>query len=354
MTTKTPLTLEEARTLLRAYNLRARELTPIGRGTINSNYRLLTDAGPLFLRINEGKQELDVRFEADVIWHLNTHGLPTPAVWRTRRGEPFARLPTNPAKLATLMQWVDGEERTEDEVDDAACESVGALLGRLHHATRDFPGQRQGIYTLGHIARRVQQLRQEPRIPDGLIEHLERQAERLAQEREPVPADAVGIGHGDLFPDNLLFTRAAAGRCGPAFRAAWILDLEQTATIPYLYDVAVTLLSFCAPPGGDGAQERVGPLLAGRARALWTGYAAAFPAARRGAATAAALRQELRFAALRFTVTRLTDIHVPRLRSGASAARPATRHSKDYRDFLHRMEALEDDDVAEKLVALVA
>lgn len=344
MTQKTLLTLEEAQPLLHAFHLKARELLPLHAGTINSNYRVLTDVGPLFLRINEGKREEDVRFEADLIWHLNTRAFPTPAVWRTRRGDPFARLPSQPGKLATLMQWVDGEERPEDALCDAACASVGDLLGRLHQATLDFRGGRPGIYTLAQITRRVQQLHQEPRIPDGLVEHLERQAERLQREQAAPLPGTCGLGHTDLFPDNLFFARG-----GPA---TWVLDLEQAATVPYLYDVAVTLLSFCAPPQPPKDAALLGPLVQTRARALWTAYAARFPAARRGddAATAAALHRELRFAALRFTVTRLTDIHLPRLRGAPPLA---TRHSKDYRDFLGRLTALEEPSVGPGLVELV-
>ena len=68
-----------------------------------------------------------------------------------------------------------------------------------------------------------------------------------------------GIGHSDLFPDNLLFAGRrtvriqAVTRSGPLGQLAplgWILDLEQAATIPYIYDVAVALLSFCAPTAG--------------------------------------------------------------------------------------------------------
>ena len=49
---------------------------------------------------------------------------------------------------------------------------------------------------------------------------------------------------------------------------------------------------------------------------------------------------DARFAALRFTVTRLTDVHLPRLRAPAPPL-AAGRHSKDYRDMLRRLEALQ-------------
>ena len=52
---------------------------PIAVGTVNTNVRVETDAGLLFLRVNEGKSEDDVRREAAIVAHAAAHGVPTPA-----------------------------------------------------------------------------------------------------------------------------------------------------------------------------------------------------------------------------------------------------------------------------------
>lgn len=338
MLPRTSLSLEEAQDLLRSYALRARSITPLQRGTINSNYRVETSEGPIFLRINEGKTDADVRYEADLIWHLGQHGVPTPSIWRTRRGEPFVRLQDpqgGPHRQVTLMRWVEGDDRTEDQIGPDEARSVGALLGRLHRATETFPRGRAGIYTLPHISERIARLRADPRVPDGTVEYLQREAERLRERRAGLPC---GVGHGDLFPDNVFFSRCARRR----HEVAWMLDLEQAATMPLAYDVAVALLSFCAPasrlpaPGGERQAEHIGPMLADRAAALLAGYNEVRPLA---AAEGEGLYEELRFAALRFTVTRLTDIH---LRRASSAGGEEGAHSKDYREFLRRLELLEE------------
>ena len=54
-----------------------------------ANYHVHTDAGPAFLRINQGKTEADAVFESELIWHLGSHGLATPQLWRTRTSAPY-------------------------------------------------------------------------------------------------------------------------------------------------------------------------------------------------------------------------------------------------------------------------
>ena len=199
------LTLDDARELLRAYHLSPRAITPLAGGTINANFRVDSDAGPLFLRVNQGKTDADIAFEVDLIWHLTSRGFPTPTLWRTRRGDAFVRLPADPRQQVMLMQWVHGEEHDEDHITDEQAGSVGALLGRFHRVAADFPGQRAGIYSLRAIRGRIEQLAREPRLPDGLIEHLEREAAWLADGRDAgLPR---GLGHSDLFPDNLFFAK---------------------------------------------------------------------------------------------------------------------------------------------------
>jgi homoserine kinase type II len=376
---KTALSSEQARAVLRHYNLKLRGhgadqpgFWPLPRGTINSNYIVDTDAGPLFLRINEGKSEADAAFEAALIWHLGSHGVPTPALWRTRTGGPSVPLPSEPGaphQPVMLMSWIFGDEKLDSEIDETAAHCVGELLARLHLATASLALKRSGIYTLRHITQRIAKVAADARAQAELGEALEllnREAERLkSARRSDLP---VGLGHSDLFPDNFLFTRSHAGGV--------ILDLEQAATVPYVYDLAVALLSFCAPlpgpedlPPGAPDADRLGPFCVKTARALIEGYQSlrALEAIERQG-----LYEELRYAALRFTVTRLTDVHgyghghgpgeavaksAPPIAESIAAdgdgdsgdgsaklpralRRQRSRHSKDHRDFLARLHSL--------------
>ncbi len=379
-----PLTEEEAQHILRSYNLRLRALRRIPRGTINTNFWVDTDGGPAFLRINEGKSEEDVRFESELIWHLGSHGLLTPQLWRTRSSQPYVmwrRDAHAAAQPVMLMTWVDAPELTEPELTPAHTYIVGALLGQLHLCTAGFPQARPGSYTASRIKARLHRMQADPRATvevAPLLGELLAEAEALQLDRRrDLPS---GIGHSDLFPDNLLFSSWAhrrarrarllpepllpGGGLGLHGQLGWILDLEQAATIPLVYDLAVALLAFCAPahPAAQDLEPTLGPLDRARAQALVAGYQTMRVL---GEAEWSALPSELRWAAVRFTTTRLTDVEhygqpapaaplgppdrpsppdlltfaVPPARAEA-AGNPGPAHSKDYRDFAQRLTLL--------------
>lgn len=358
---KTLLAADDLRGILRQYSLRLRDFTAIPQGTINSNYCVQSDEGPLFLRVCEGKSLADVAFESSLIWHLGSRGLRTPPLWRTRSGSPF--VPFRPGQPAMLFSWIEGRQLTDVEIDETYAFHIGELLAKLHLATDDLRHDHVGIYTSRHLVQRLQHMRQDAQAHAAVGPVLTSLADELQWlGRMRLTTLPRGIGHSDLFPDNLLFPskplrRNAGNAQTPAEHSGWVLDLEQAATVPRIYDLAVSLLACCAPvpelamqtstapeldpsdaprasePPADASDvERVGPLCAHTARALVAGYQslrALSPEEWLG------LYAELRFAALRFTVTRLTDVH----RYGSPQPR-AVVAGKDFREFLWRLHRL--------------
>lgn len=257
---KTQLTDEDVRQILRAYRLVLRTFEPIPRGTINSNYKVHTDEGPLFLRVCEGKSPAQCAFEADLIWRLGSHGVPTPALWRTPAGQPVLAASLRPAtgspqpKPVMLFSWVGGRELDDASLDETHAYYVGELLARMHLALSGVGREHPGIYTLRHIQGRLHGLRHDDacRADVGpVLDELSAEAAWLTRSRRrDLPT---GMGHGDLFLDNLLFPRRKLRRrpsAGTTVRpddTGWILDLEQAATLPYAYDLAISLLACCAP-----------------------------------------------------------------------------------------------------------
>jgi homoserine kinase type II len=102
----------------------------------------------------------------------------------------------------------------------------------------------------------------------------------------------VGIIHGDLFIDNVMFDDAGA--------LAALIDFEQASWGRLAYDLAVTTLAFGF--GRDDFRPEI-------VRALIDAYAAVRPVRD---AERAAFGAELRFVACRFAVTRITDVHLKR------------------------------------------
>jgi homoserine kinase type II len=278
-------------------------------GTINSNYWLEAGGGRWFLRVNEGKSEEDVRYEAALIAELAARGVQTPRPV-TAGGEPLV---SRRDRWISVFPWVAGSQRDLGEVSAADARSVGAALARLHVAGAGLAERfsKDGIYTSAHIAARVDAVAADPRAaaePDlaaALAAAREEMAWLAARATERARAPR-GIIHGDLFRDNVLF--AGDGE------VAALLDFEQASLGAWVYDLAVCLNAWCWV-------EDVVPELAS---AMAAGYAAVRPLE---PAERALLWVELRAAAVRFTITRITDVHLP----GADLP------GKDFRRYLARL-----------------
>lgn len=306
MAIKTELDLGALGPLLAPLDLRPRRLRGLEEGTVNSNFRVETDGGPVFVRINEGKSETDVCYEAALLWHLGLRRFPTPQPLRRVDGVPFLLYQGKPV---TVFPWIGGRHVADGDIGRSHAIQVGQVLGELHRAAASFGRRRDGIYTFAHIMKRVDGMRGEPRVAE-VLPSLEEEIAYLAQTR--TKALPTGTIHGDLFPDNVLWRHG---------KVAAVLDFEQASLGSLVYDLAVTLLAWC----WNGAD-----IDDARAQGMVLGYERVRPLER---VEREALFDEARAAALRFTVTRLTDVFLPALPG-------AERLGKDYRDYLGRLERL--------------
>ncbi|HEY6475995.1 MAG TPA: homoserine kinase [Polyangia bacterium] len=299
----------DVRAILRDFGVAGyRAHHPIAVGTINTNVRVETDEGPLFLRVNEEKSLDDVAREAAIVAHLAARGVPTPVQRVAPSGQPFVLWRD---QIVSLFPWVAGRTLERAELTAAHGAAAGAALARLHLAGADFADHRAGRYEPDEIDRRlahVTGLGRPELVPAQAILTAELRA--LSGERAAdLPA---GLIHGDLFVDNALYT---------GDRLAALLDFEQASWGRLAYDLAVTVLAFGF--GGDDFRPDV-------TRALIEAYAAERPPT---PAERAAFGAELRFAACRFAVTRITDVH---LKQGAGAA-----PGKRYQRYLARLASVE-------------
>ena len=300
---------DELDTLLSAYDLGPRNAARgIEAGTVNTSYALDLGAGRYFLRLYEEQDAAGAEGEARLLRHLAASGVKTPAPVVARDGT-MVRLVAG--KPAALFPWVDGAMLCLRAVTPAAAHEVGAALARMHLAGPSPDGAvgagRFGPAELVVRCDRVATSRDaEARI---LAEPLRERLRAAAAARTlDLP---VGLVHGDLFRDNVLWDDTAPPSSP---RIAALLDFESAHLGPFAYDIAVTILSWSFRDTFDHA---IG-------RAIVAGYRAVRPLA---AVEASALHAEAIFAALRFTVTRITD--------------DAIRVGKKWQRFVARREALE-------------
>lgn len=281
--------------------------SPISAGTINTNFAVDTSDGRRFLRVNEGKAREDVEREAAIVAHAAARGVPTPPPFVARSGTPFLFWRD---VHVSLFPWLPGRTLGRLDVGPGHARQLGAALARLHLAGVDFPDRRPGRYEPNEIQRRFQRIRQDVGGDPALaaaVEVLGPELAAVAAERAaPVP---MGLIHADLFIDNVLYDDAGG--------LVALLDFEQASWGRLPYDLAVSTLAFGY--GRDDFRPDV-------TRALLEGYA---EVRRPSEDERAVFGAELRFAACRFAVTRITDVY---LRRGQGAP-----GGKDFRRYLQRL-----------------
>ena len=307
MALRTPLDEDEARAVCDAYGLVLESIEPLpALGTVNSNFRVRASGRVWFLRLNEGKREVDVAGEVALVDRLRAHGLPTPEIMRARDGRAIVPAAGRPA---TLFPWLDGREAQPDAKEPATVALVGAALGRLHRAgwgmsAAELP---RNYYSLDELERRLESFADDLRVAD-IVPALRYELDRARRRRATVS----GLIHQDLFPDNVLVDGAGG--------LLAVLDFEQATYGLLIYDVAVAINAWCwtgsriHKPAVDSvllAYEAVRPLdHSERSR----------------------LVDEARLAAARFAITRITDVFLP------EGVDPELRKRKDFREYVRRLE----------------
>ncbi|HVY45099.1 MAG TPA: homoserine kinase [Minicystis sp.] len=310
MAVLTPLTDDEAARLGARYGLDVVRARGILAGSVNSNYELaLRGGGRVFARIYEEQTLGTAADEAALLDHLAARGVPTPRPLHLAAARPASGFVAEHAgKPVALFPWIDGEILCQARVDAGAARRVGEALARVHLAGASYAAK-PGRFGPEQLAARLQRLHARPDLPPDVAALLPALDAHLAA-IAAAPRRTDGLVHGDLFRDNVLF------RGGEIVA---LLDFESASLGSFPFDLMVTVLAFCF---GDRLEREL-------ARALAAGYAAT----RRPAPDELErLYDEARFAALRFTITRITDFELrPR---GAGVY-------KDYRRFLARLDALD-------------
>jgi homoserine kinase type II len=304
----TPLSIDEARRLGARYGLDVAASRPILAGSVNTNVELqLTGGGRAFLRVYEEQTLETGAGEAKLLAHLAAHGVTTPRPLLLA-DEAGAFIAEHAGKPVAVFPWVEGEILCQHRVTPDAAAQVGEALARVHLAGAAYPHAPPSRFGPAQLEARVRTL-QATALPDELTAVVARLAARLerAVPRTPGPE---GLVHGDLFRDNVLWKDG---------RIAALLDFESASREGYAFDLMVTILAWCF---GDALDPAL-------ARAMAQGYARVRPLAE---AEATRLHAEGSFAALRFSITRITDFELRPRGSGVF---------KDYRRFLARADALD-------------
>lgn len=259
------------------------ELQGIPEGIENTNYFVTTGTGRFVLTLFEKLTAKELPFFLNLMAHLARHGIPCPAPVANLQNSFLGELNGKPACIVSRLS---GKSITQPSA--AQCAAMGAMLGQMHVAGQSFDEQ---MLTPRGAAWRFyasQQVKKFMTPQDAAL--LESEVERHAkQPLQDIPRGAI---HADLFRDNVLMEGERVGG---------LVDFYFACTGSLLYDVAITVNDWCMNTEGRLDEELT--------RAMLQAYHAVRPFT---AKEAESWPQALRVAALRFWISRLYDLHLPR------------------------------------------
>ena len=261
-------------------------LEPIAKGIENSNFFVTTTQGRYVLTLFERLAPEELPFYLELMSHLARQGIPCPAPVGNAAGSFLSTLNGKPAALVTRLPGVSVEAPTL-----AQCAALGSLLARMHLAGRGFTRTLEN--PRGPKWWRVSAREVRPFLNASQAARLD--AELRFQSLYRFPDLPRGPVHADLFRDNALFD---------AGRLSGVIDFYFAGIDCLLYDCAVCANDWClVHPTQDLRLD------AAKTRALLSAYALEQPFS--------ALERDawpvlLRAAALRFWLSRLRDLHLPR------------------------------------------
>ncbi|MBI5006828.1 MAG: homoserine kinase [Nitrosomonadales bacterium] len=259
------------------------ELQGIPAGIENTNYFVTTGNGRFVLTLFEKLTADDLPFYLNLMSHLARHGIPCPAPVADRHNQFLGELNGKPACIVSRLS---GKSVTQPNA--AQCAAVGAMLGQMHSAGQSFGDVMLNPRGSAWRFEASQQVKKFLSAQDAAL--LESEVELHAKNTlTDIPR---GVIHADLFRDNVLMEDERVGG---------LIDFYFACTGNLLYDVAITVNDWCM-----GADQK---LDAERARAMLRAYHSARPFTAREAEV---WPLALRVAALRFWISRLYDLYLPR------------------------------------------
>lgn len=257
-------------------------------GIENTNYFVDTDQGDYVLTLFERLTYEQLPFYLHLMKHLAAHGIPVPDPAANSKGEILHRLKNKPAAVVNKLR---GHSELNPTV--AHCAAVGEMLARMHLAGLDYPRKQPNLRGLPWWNETV----------PVLLSHLTPGQQslllgELAYQNHIAASSAYGSLprgpiHADLFRDNVLFE---------GIELTGFFDFYFAGCDTFLFDIGICLNDWCVDLA-SGAHD------APRAEALLTAYQRVRQLTAQERTLLPAMQ---RAGALRFWVSRLWDIFLPR------------------------------------------
>jgi homoserine kinase type II len=228
-------------TIAGKYALEVTRYEPLAQGVGNSNYLINTDQGKHILTVFEIKPAR-VTYLRKILLLLEKHSFPAPRVKYRNDGSVLAKYQE---KAVMIKPYIRGQ--VLKDLNEGQVYQAGTALAELHEipAPQYLPAQH--VYVEKFY----------PKVMEQEFGQVYREWARKRHRNilENLPAKLpVGLVHGDLFCDNLLFEDGN-------FKA--ILDFEEVSRIYKVFDLGMAIVGICTEDT---------EIMVDKARALVAGY----------------------------------------------------------------------------------
>jgi homoserine kinase type II len=285
----TEVSFDEASRLIERLSIGSlTDLRGITSGIENTNYFADTTRGRYVLTLFERLSFEQLPFYLYLMKHLAERSIPVPAPHADPTG---ALVHSVCGKPAAVVDRLRGSHELAPSVRH--CQLVGAMLARMHLAGQDYARHQPNLRGLAWWRETVPLV-----IPFLTASQRELIESELAYQEHLAASPACrslpsGPIHADLFRDNVMFEDG---------ELTGFFDFYFAGVDHFVYDLAICLNDWCIDLASGRLEEE-------RASAFVAAYDAVRPL------TSAELRlmpAMLRAGALRFWVSRLWDLHLPR------------------------------------------
>ena len=286
----------------------------IRSGIENTNYFVDTDSGRFVLTVFERLSFEQLPFYLRLMKHLAERGIPVPEPHADASGNLLHRLHDKPAAVVDRLR---GEHHLAPDVAD--CRLLGAMLARMHLAGADFAMHQPNLRGLAWWTQTAAVIA--PFLDDAQRALLDSELAFQQQVGASAAHAALprGVIHADLFRDNVMFDGSAQST-----ELTGLFDFYFAGVDTFVFDIAVCLNDWCIDLASGRLDEP-------RAAALVAAYDGVRPLHSFELRLMPAL---MRAAALRFWISRLWDLHLPRDAALLTAHDP-THFERVLRERIH-------------------
>jgi homoserine kinase type II len=289
MAVYTEVSFDEAAAFLNALNLgQLQNIKGAAGGIENTNYFVDTDQGQYVLTLFERLSFEQLPFYLHLMQHLAAHGIPVPDPAGDAKGNILHELKGKPASVVSKLRG-----RSELAPTAAHCTGVGETLARMHQAGLDYPRRQPNLRGLDWWNETVPVV-----LPHLTPEQSSLILGELAYQNHVAASSACrslprGVVHADLFRDNVMFEDG---------RLTGFFDFYFAGCDTFWFDIAVCLNDWCIDLATGAKDDE-------RSAAFLAAYQAVRPLTAQERQLLPAMQ---RAGALRFWLSRLWDLHLPR------------------------------------------